>query len=392
MSAKRLSKIHGFFDYNAGAPLHPRVREGLLSFLEGSADELHLIPNASAVHALGRDGKKRIAEARSAVASSIGARPDDLLFCSSGTEANQMVVRSFVEKHGPEAVWYFLETDHSCHLEMAGWVTAQGAEAVKVPVGRDGRVTDDALVSHILKGQLSGEHLGRPKLFSFAWANNETGVIQNLSEWGPRLRAAGVRLHADGAQAWGKLAIDLESLGVDSAAFAGAKIGAFPGTGVLWAKDLAEHQPIFFGSQEKTKRGGTENMLGIMSLGWAAEAVSPAQFQSATRPHRDRLEERVVKLGAKINGTGGERLSNTLNFVLSTLTSDVAIARLDLEGFQVSSGSACASGSLEPSHVLLAMGLSEDEAKRALRISIPPTAVAEAVDRLADVIESLVLK
>lgn len=365
-----------YLDANAGAPLHPQVREALLSFL-GEPHQASL--NPSSIHSHGRSAKRLIQSAREAVLASLTSpssssltRADQILFTSSGTEANQHVIRSVFEpllKQGKRPHWLTTRVEHASVLELTDWLKEQGGEISYLPVDENG-LPRESLLRESLRPETA--------LVSVLWVNNETGAVADARSFAAALRDAnGSRqaralLHLDAAQAWGKTEIDLAELGADFLTFSGHKIGALPGTGVLWAGNPKVLQPLIHGSQEKSQRGGTENVLGILSLGVAARALEPRQWDRRVRPLRDRLEREILERvpGAIVNAASAPRVANTVSVSFDGLEGAGLVQALDLAGFSVSVGSACASGSAEPSHVLLALGRSEAQAKASLRISL----------------------
>jgi cysteine desulfurase len=228
-------------------------------------------------------------------------------------------------------------------------------------------------------------------LISVMHANNETGVIQPLEEIARVAREAGVLMHSDGVQAAGKLRVDVGSLGVDLYSISGHKIYAPKGVGALYVRKGIPLKPLLYGGHhERDRRAGTENVCGAIALGEASRIVAEEWEQHAThlRQLRDRLEERVLAKvpAAGVNGAGAERLPNTSNLWFDGLEGEPMVIALDLRGFAISTGSACSSGAIEPSHVLKAMGLSDERARASIRVSVGRSNTVEQVDALADAI------
>ncbi len=373
-----------FLDANAGAPLRREVAEALTALLSDSESGL---PNPSSSHAWGRRARRLLTEARERVAKSLGVQdPEGVIFTSSGTESNHLAVRGVLERVPAGSRWAVSAIEHDSFEKLQAWALKRGIAVDVVPVDSQGRVILSALRDCL-----------RPEtvLFSLNWVNNETGVVQDLghlrSELDSFAEANGCRpplFQVDGAQAWGKLPIQLDASRVDLACFSGHKIGALAGTALLWRKAGVELAPIFPGKQEGGLRGGTENLLGIHALGVAAQALDPLAYEMHLMPLREHLEKGLSEKlpSARINGRGAQRVANTVNvsFEGSPFESGALIQSLDREGFAVSAGSACSSGVSRASPVLKAMGLSEDLARRTLRISLPQGTRRENLDSLID--------
>lgn len=328
-----------------------------------------LIPNPSSSHSEGRKAKSALERARDQVAASLGegVRARELTFVSSGTEAAQMAVRSVLEPsllRGERPHWILTAGDHDAHMQMIPWLEARGGSASLLPLGSDGMPELEAF-----------QNLWRPetRLVSAIWANNETGVLTDVAKLSRMCAERGAPLHLDGAQAWGKLPLDLKSSGASLVSLSGHKVGALAGTGVLWRKGGARlGATVFPGKQEGGLRGGTENLLGAVSLGAAASCLDPAAWSAAIGPLRDKMEREILRAipGARIHGAGAPRIANTTSLGFEGIEKDGLVAALDLAGYCVSAGSACSSGITEPSHVLKAMGLGSDAARAAVRVSL----------------------
>jgi cysteine desulfurase len=382
-------KAATYLDSNAGAPLRPEVVKALLPFL--SQENSVLIPNPSSIHIHGRSGKRALAEARERIAFSLGKSIDteQLVFTSSGTEANQIAIRSVLEtrlQKGEKPHWITTPVEHDSNLQMIAWLQERGGSVSLLPVDGSGRPQVDALPP-----------LFRPEtaLVSVVWVNNETGVISDIPGIISQTRAQRVPLHLDAAQAWGKIPIELSSMGAQFVTFSAHKIGGLAGTGVLWLDRGNPAHPAILGKQEKGRRGGTENLLGAIAAGAAAQVLNPTEWAERVGPLRDQLQSAICERipGTEVNGGQVARVANTLNLTFAGVEGDGLVMALDLAGYSVSSGSACASGVLEPSHVLLAMGRSKLQSMAAVRISLSDTlpweklegfvqALARAVERL----------
>ncbi len=353
-------------DANAGSPLPRRVREVLAAALDS---ESQFGVNPSSAHALGREARRRVNGALDAVAISLGETSGDWTLTSSGTEANQQAIRSALESalaRREPVHWIIGATEHeSCH-RMRAWAEAQGVIVEECPVDGEGRPV-------VL--ELGRALRPETRLVSLSWVNNETGVIADLAAVSAVTREANVPLHVDAAQAWGKLPIrGLASLGITYASFSGLKIGALAGTGILWSSAGASVEPLIRGKQQLERRGGTENVLGAVAIAAAASDLEPFAWAETLAPLRVYLEERVLAEipGSRVNGAGAERIANTSNIGIEGVRADGLTAGLDLEGFAVSAGAACAAGTRGPSRVLMAMGQSPERAMTAIRVSLPP--------------------
>lgn len=345
--------------------MHPKVREALLSFFQSPG---LLAGNPSSVHRFGRPLKKIYRESLESIAAAIdpGLQPKQLVLTSSGTEALQAAVRSEWERaHRERSPFHWITTlgEHEAHGRMVEWVERQGGKVTRLGTDANG-YPDFAPLDSVLDPQ---EHT----LLSLIWVNNETGVITPLEPAIARARSKGVRVSIDGAQAWGKIKTPILALGVDYASFAGHKIGALAGMGVLYLKEPQAFEALIRGRQQSSLRGGTENMVGVLALGVAARQVNPARFYEITAPLQKDFESECLQAlpGACINGAGAERVTNTTNLMLSGCRAGFLIPQLDLAGYAVSAGSACSSESPEPSRVLTAMGLSREKALCSIRVS-----------------------
>ncbi len=367
--------------------MRPEVVEALLPLLR---DPSGVVPNPSSSHSSGRNARRHLVEARHRVARSLGSRvdPSEVTFTSSGTEANHWAVRGVLEPwlaRGERPHWILSAVEHDSLPRLVPWLESRGGSVSVAPVDAHGRVELQAL-----------EALIRPetRLVSLIWVNNETGVIQDLEKAASLLRGRGIVFHVDGAQAWGKLPVDAHATGADLLTVCGHKIGALAGSAALWVRPGTVLEPLFAGKQESGRRGGTENLVGIVAMGAAAAAVDPVALDAELRPLRDALQEFCLRHlpGVRVNGAGAPRVANTLSLSFRGLSADsgLLVQRLDLEGYQLSAGAACASGRTQGSPVLHAMGVPEDEARAALRISLPRGIDAFALDGFRDVLKSTI--
>lgn len=363
-----------YLDHNATTPLRPEARAAVVEALD-------VVGNASAVHREGRQARRIVEEARAAVARLVGADARCVTFTSGGSEAAATVLSpGFVgrgEARGPFTRLIVSAIEHSCVL--AGGRFAP--EALHVcPVDGAGRIDVKSLAA------LLAEDRG-PALVAVMAANNETGVIQPLAEVAALCRAHGAGLVVDAVQAAGKMPLDMASLDCDALFLSGHKIGAPQGVGaIVTASDGVAFPPLVRGGgQEGRRRAGTENLSGIAGFGAAAAAVSAAMADEMQRlaALRDWLEGAIVTISgaSRVIGLPAERLANTSLTVHPGFEGETLVIALDLAGIAVSTGSACSSGKIAPSHVLAAMGVEGNEARSALRVSLGWTTTRDDVER-----------
>jgi len=348
-----------YLDYNATAPLRPEALAAMAAALAETG-------NASSVHRFGRRARKRVEDAREAVAALVGAASAAVVFTSGGTEANNLALAGA----GRERL-LVSDIEHDSILAAA-------PAAERIPVGPDGVVRLDALAALLQADR-------RPALVAVMLANNETGVEQPLAELALLAHAHGALVHADAVQAAGKIRIDFAALGADLMALSAHKLGGPQGVGALLVRDgLAVSPQLRGGGQERGLRAGTENVAGIAGFGAAAAAARrglPGYARLAAL--RGRLEEgiRALSPGTHFFGREGPRLANTACFTMPGVASETQLIALDLAGIGVSAGSACSSGKVRASHVLRAMGASEAEASCAIRVSLGWLTTGEEIER-----------
>lgn len=374
--------------------MRTEVREALLSLLKEGASFAHPLPNPSSTHSYGRQAKLLLARAREQVAHSLNAPLDssELVFTSSGTEANQLAIRSVLEPlllQGKKPHWITSEAEHDSVLQMADWLVQRGGRVSFVPLSPDGTYLQSSLKNLITE---------ETALVSLLWVNNETGVINDIPSLSSGILPKGCILHVDAAQAWGKLPIDVRSLGALLVSVSGHKIGAPAGIGALWVDSRLAFSPLLLGKQEKAKRGGTENLLGAFLMGVAAQSLRPLEWSGRVAPLRDRLQETLSTriTGVAFPGCTSPRVANTLNLCFTGLEgenaikSDSLVSALDLSGFSVSQGSACSSGVAHSSRVLRAMGFSPEQAGSAIRISLVDELSWTDLERFVEELERIV--
>ena len=373
---KLLDEVSRFyFDHNATTPLSPAVLEVLVPAL------LEVYGNASSIHNDGQIAKQRLELARRQTAALLHCDPKELVFLSGGTEGDNLAILGTVRSHRGSRKHVITTTiEHPAVLNPCRELEREGVEVTYVRVGGDG-VVDPADIHRALRPETV--------LISVMHANNELGTIQPIEEIARIAHEAGALMHADGVQAAGKIPVDVKALGVDLYSISGHKLYAPKGIGALYVKSGTPLAPIQFGGKhERERRPGTENVPGAIALGQAA-AGSAAELDAETTRLgmlRDRLENRILARvpSSGINGARARRTSNTTNLFFDGLEGEALVISLDLKGFAVSSGSACSSGAVEPSHVLLAIGLPRERARASLRFSLGHSNDEAQVDALID--------
>lgn len=352
-----------YLDYNATAPVRPEARAAVAAALEA-------LGNPSSIHAHGRAQRRRLEDAREDVAALAGGRPQDVIFTSGGTEANALGIRG-----AARARVLVSAGEHDCVL-----AAVPGAE--RVPLTAEGVIDLAAL-----EAMLSADE--RPALLALMLANNETGVIQPVAEAVTLAKARGVRVHCDGVQAAGKIPVDITALGVDSLALSAHKLGGPPGVGALVLRQgVAIEAQARGGGQERRRRAGTENLPAIAGFAAAARtAAADLERMAGLDRWRDDMETALSEIAPEILifGRGVPRLPTTSCIALPGWPAERQLMALDLAGVSVSSGSACSSGKVEPSHVLTAMGVEPAIAGTALRISLGWDSRAEDAERFVAV-------
>jgi cysteine desulfurase len=349
-----------YLDHNATTPLCEAARVAMASALAEAG-------NPSSVHAPGREARRRLEDARAQVAALVGALPAEVVFTSGGTEANNLALRGAGRRRLVVSA-----TEHACVLETA---SALGNAEI-VPVDDDG-VIDLGALADIL-----GED-GSDALVSVMAANNETGVVQPVAEAAAIAHAKGALFHCDAAQAAGKLAVDRRELGCDLLTLSAHKLGGPAGVGALVVRDGLPLAPaVTGGGQERRRRAGTENLIGIAGFGAAAEwAQDAAAAFGRLAPLVETIEDALLAEGAVVHGRGAPRLPNTICLGMPGVVAETQVMAFDLDGIAVSAGAACSSGKVEPSHVLRAMGRSEAEAHEAIRVSLGWPTTEDEVER-----------
>jgi len=380
-----MSQRFVYMDYNATTPLRPEVKELMVEALDVYA-------NASSMHESGRRARAEIEKARASVAALIGARdPSSIVFTSGGSESNNTVFMTMYDigRKGQRRKIITTAIEHPCVMNSAAYLAKEGFTVVYLPVDGYGRVDMEAY-----RRELTPDTL----LVSVMAANNEIGTIEDIKTIASLAKAAGAYFHTDATQAVGKIPVSVEDWGVDYLTLSCHKIYGPKGIGALYVRSRAPVEPLIRGGhQENGARAGTYNNLGIIGFGKAAELAMAdlPSFSARLRGLRNSLRDRLVAAipHVKVNGHPTEVLPNTLNISFPGAEGESILLSLDLEGIRVSTGSACASGSLEPSHVLIATGVGPELAHGSIRFSLgrytSEEDVSYIVEKLPPIIERL---
>lgn len=352
------SKI--YLDYNATTPLHPEISQKI-------SEVLLAWGNPSSIHWAGRIAKTFIREARAAVAQALGVSPLEVIFTSGGSEGNNTVLQSFFERTRNQARCEFITTavEHPSVLKMLDHFESLGAVVHRIPVNRQGQF-DWPMFESVLSEKTA--------LVFVMMANNETGLLLPVKEIVEKAHAVGAKVHTDAVQVYGKIPLNLSELKVDFASIAAHKFYAFKGAGALYVKKGNDLRALIFGGgQERQRRGGTENTLGIWAMGIMARKGNEISDQaSRIEVLRNKMEADILAKipHVQITHHTQPRLPGTSNLIISGVDGDTLLMSLDVKGYAVSTGSACSSGNSQPSAGLQALGLSFEEAQSSLRISL----------------------
>ena len=369
-----------YLDYNATTPVDREVLEAMLPYFSGN------FGNASSIHSAGQRGRSAVDAARESVSALLGAKASEIVFTCGGTEADNLALFGIVTR-GAEPRKHMITTavEHHAVLNSAQALEKQGVDVTYVPVGCTG-IVDPEDVREAIRPETA--------LISVMLANNEIGTIQPIAEIGRIAAENDIYFHCDAVQAAGKLPLDVTRLGVDLLSISAHKIYGPKGVGALYVRTGTELEPIFHGGHhERDRRPGTENVPGIVGMGKAAELAVKNLATDAARlaPLRDRFETALLSLpGVRLNGDAHHRVPNTCNLSFDAAGGEALVIALDLQGIDCSTGAACSSGAVEPSHVLTAIGLSPDQARSSLRFSLGRPTTAEEIDRAIEIIPAVV--
>jgi cysteine desulfurase len=373
--------MRAYLDYNSTTPVDPAVLAAMLPYLSGN------FGNASSIHSAGQAARAAVDRARESVAALIGAMPAEIVFTSGGTEADNLAIFGVVAASTAARRHIITSAiEHHAVLNACQALEKQGIAVTFVPVGRDGMVDPDDI-----RRALRPETI----LTSVMHTNNELGTIQAIEEIGKITANADVYFHCDAVQAAGKLPLDVNRLGVDLLSISAHKMYGPKGAGALFLRSGTPLEPQFHGGHhERDRRPGTENVPGIAGLGMAAELARQNLTAGTERitELRDRLEAALLAAIPFLRPNGGPtgRVGNTTNLTFAGAGGEALLIALDLEGVAVSTGAACSSGAVEPSHVLLAAGLSPDEARSSLRFSLGRPTTAEEIEYAIAVVPAVV--
>jgi cysteine desulfurase len=374
-----------YLDNNATTPVLPEVLEAMQSYFGEH------FGNASSIHHHGQETRAAVERARESVASLVGCRASEIVFTSGGTEGDNLAIFGLANSRSNKAGHHVITStiEHHAVLNSCKHLEASGGEVTYVPVDGRGQVDADD-VRRALRPNT--------RLITIMMANNETGVLQPVEAIGKVAAEADVYFHTDAVQAAGKVALDVKRIGCDLLSISGHKMYAPQGVGALYVRKGTILRPMLFGgSHERSRRAGTENVPGIVALGRAAELAQEALARGDLErisAQRDRLEQTILGEveAAGLNGKGAPRVPNTASIYFDYIEGEALVIALDLKGLAVSTGAACSSGAIEPSHVLTAMGLSPERARGSLRFSLGKQNAAEDLDFALDLVPQTVAR
>lgn len=370
-----------YFDNAATTPVREEVLQEILPYFR------EYYGNASSIYSIAKESKKALEAARAKVAAAIGATPDEIYFTAGGSESDNMALRGVVNASKKEKKHIITtKIEHHAILHTAEFLETKGVDVTYLNVDEFGKISLEEL-----------ENVIRPEtvLISVMFANNEIGTIQSIAEIGEIAKKHGVLFHTDAVQAVGHVPIDVEKLQVDLLSMSGHKLGAPKGIGAIYIRKGTRISPLIFGgAQEKKLRAGTENIAGIVGLGKAAE-LAVAEMEETTKKLtalRDKLIHGILESipDSRLNGHPTDRLPGNCNISFSYIEGESLLLLLDALGIAASSGSACTSGSLDPSHVLMAIGLPHEIAHGSLRLTIDRENTEEQVDFILEKLPGLV--
>ena len=373
-----------YLDHNATTPLHPDVLDVMTKVLRED------FGNPSSVHHFGQKAKSVIDQARSAVAALLGGDPLEIVFTSGGTESDNFAIRGVAEALERSGRRHLIATaiEHEAVLNTLKALAKRGWTTTLLPVDQSGVVSPDALRDALTD---------QTAIVSVMHANNEIGTIQPIAELARLAHDRGALFHTDAVQTAGKIALDVKALGVDLASISAHKFYGPKGVGAIWIRRGLRLLPLMSGGKhERSRRAGTENVAGIAGMGEAATRARGKMADEALRltALRDRLEDAVLRAvpGTAVNGARAARVANTTNISFDRIEAESLLIALDLEGVAVSTGSACSSGTLEPSHVLKAMGFPAHRTQNSIRFSLGAANTEAEIDRVVAILPTVVEK
>jgi cysteine desulfurase len=370
-----------YLDFNATTPVEPAVLDAILPYFSGE------FANAASIHTPGQKARAAVESAREQVAAFIGARPQEIVFTSGGTESDNHALFGIVEAAGGREKHVITSAiEHEAVLNACQALEKQGVRVTYLPTNREGLIDLENLRRAI-----------RPEtiLITVMHANNELGTVQPLEEIGRIAKEADVYFHTDAVQSAGKIPIDVNKLQVDLLSISGHKLYAPKGVGALYVRGGTRlRQLLYGGHHQRGFRPGTENVAGIVGLGKAAEIAGNSLVEDALRISalRDQLQQSLLQRvpQSRVNAGTAPRTPNTTNLVFSGVEGEALLIALDLKGLACSTGAACSSGAVEPSHVLTAIGLPADEARASLRFSLGRHTTSSDIDFASNVIPAAV--
>ena len=370
-----------YLDHNATTPVHPEVLEAMLPYYKDK------FGNASSIHQFGRDAKDALEQSRETVAKVINAAPSEVYFTSGGTESDNLALKGIAlanKNKGKHIITSQIE--HHAVLESCKSLKKEGYEITYLPVDKYGLVDPEALKENIRKDTI---------LISIMYANNETGAIQPIGEFGKIAKENGVYFHSDTVQAFGKIPLDVQKVGIDMLAISAHKLYGPKGVGAIYIRKGTRISSLVHGGHhERSRRAGTENIAGIVGLAKAAEIASRdmetqhQHLKNLTESFFKKLSDRIPDVF--LNGHPERKLTGTLNISFKGVEGESIILSLDMKGVAVASGSACTSGALEPSHVLSAMRIDPALAQSSIRFSFGRENTMEDVDYTVEVLPEII--
>ena len=370
-----------YFDHNATTPVAPEVLAAMLPYFSEEYG------NASSIHTFGQRGRGAVEQARESVAALLGARPAEIMFSSGGTESNNHAIFGVVGAASGERKHVITSAiEHSAVLDPCEALQRRGVAVTVLPVDREGIVNPEDVRRAI-----------RPEtvLITIMLANNELGTLEPIEEIGKIAAETGVTLHTDAVQAAGKVPIDVTRLGVHLLSISAHKLYGPKGVGALYVRKGTRLEPLMYGGHsERDRRPGTEDVPGIAGLGKAAELamMRMEEERPAIAALRDRLEKGLLERVpyARVNGSRAHRMPNTTNLTFPFVEGEAMVIALDLKGIACSTGAACSSGAVKPSHVLTAIGLAPEDARATLRLSLGHQTTNEEIDYALDIIPPVI--
>jgi cysteine desulfurase len=360
-----------YFDYNATTPIPPAVLAAMLPYLTEE------FGNASSIHAYGQNAREAVERARSSVAALVSARAADIMFTSGGTESNNHAILGAVAAAPGKAKHVITSAiEHVAVLDTCKALAKSGIDLTILPVDREGLVNPEDI-----RGAIRPETV----LITVMLANNEIGTIEPIEEIGKIAAEKGIVFHTDAIQAGGKISIDVENLGVDLLSISAHKFSGPKGVGAMYIRKGTQLEPLLYGGHsERDRRPGTEDVAAIAGMGKAADLALTGMRKETERIRglRDRLERGLLDRvpHSWVNGARAPRVPNTSNLTFPFIEGEAMVIALDLKGIACSTGAACSSGAVEPSHVLMALGLAPEDARATLRLSLGHQTTEEEID------------